>query len=372
MCSNLPVKYFILGIAFVVLAISVNADETKVIDEAKIMAQLAHSRATYKTIEAWTERTKAIREDRLKSQGLWPMPSRPRVKVITHSRREHDGYSVENVALETLPGFFCVGNLYRPLELSKPGPAILCPLGHFEGGRFCKDQQIRCAHFAREGATVFSYSMIGWDDSQQTTHHDPLVFRLQTWNSLRAVDYILSLPNVDQERLGVTGASGGGTQTLILALIEPRVRVSSPVVIVGLNAGGCLCEGGAWVYSNDIEVAAMIAPRPQLLISDGDDWTRDFPTKGLPFIEHFYELAGGKGAVKSVHFPKEGHDYGPSKRKAVYEFFALHLKMPLMIEDNSKIVIESPDQMEVFNAKYPLPAHAVKGSIAVAEAFCRK
>jgi hypothetical protein len=344
--------------------------------EKKVLALLAHDRETYKTADAWAERVRFVRKDFLGACKLWPMPARPPVKVISHSRREHDGYSVENVALETAPGFFSTGNLYRPLELSKPGPAILCPHGHFipiepgtPGGRFREEQQQRCAQFARMGATVFSYSMVGWQDSQQTTHLDPLVLALQTWNSLRAVDYVLSLPNVDPRRLGVTGASAGGTQSLLLALIEPRIRVCAPVVIVGFNAGGCLCEGGVWSYTNYPEVAAMLAPRPQLLISDGDDFTRDFPTKGFPFVEHFYELAGGKGAVQSVHFAKEGHDYGISKRKAVYEFFAKHLQMPLMTEDNSKIVFETPDQMEVFNARHPLPAHAVKGSAAVAAAF---
>ncbi len=372
----------ILGIlGTVALVVSARGDEASDFvkaQEAKALAHLAHDRETYKTAEAWAERTRVIREDFLKGQGLWPIPARPPVKVITHSRREHDGYSVENVALETVPGFYSVGNLYRPLGLPKPGPAILCPHGHFipmkpgtRGGRFREEQQQRCAHFARMGATVFSYSMVGWQDSQQTTHLDRLGFPLQTWNSLRAVDYVLSLPNVDPERLGVTGASGGGTQALILALVEPRIRVCAPVVIVGLNASGCLCEGGVWTYTNFPEVAAMIAPRPLLLISNGDDWTRDFPTKGFPFVEHFYELAGGKGAVKNVHLPKEGHDFGPSKRKAVYEFFALHLKMPLMAEDNRKLAFETPDQMEVFNAKHSLPAHAVKGSEAVAAAFAR-
>ncbi len=115
----------------------------------------------------------------------------------------------------------------------------------------------------------------------------------------------------------------------------------------------------------------MLAPRPQLLISCGDDWTRDFPSKGFPFVEHFYELAGGKGAVKNVHLAKESHDYGPSKRNAVYEFFAKHLQMAPMAEDNTKIKFEAPEQMEVFNAKHLLPAHAVKGSVAVKAAFER-
>ncbi len=339
-------------------------------DDAKVLAQLAHSRATYTTAEAWAERTRVIREDFLKGYGLWPLPARPAVKAIAHGRRERDGYSIENVALETMPGFYCTGNLYRPLHQSAPGPAILCALGHFTDGRYEPDQQRLCAQFARMGATVFSYSMVGRDDSRQTDHEDPLAFPLHTWNSLRAADYVLGLPDVDPGRLGMTGASGGGTQTLFLGLFEPRVRAIAPVVIVGLNAGGCICEAGnPWTYTNDVEVAAMIAPRPQLLVSVGHDFTRDFPAKGFPFVEHFYQLAGAGGAAASVHLADEGHDYGPSKRKAVYEFFAQHLKMPLIAEDAGTIAIEPPDRMEAFNAAHPLPAHAVKGREGVAAAF---
>lgn len=346
------------------------------IAEAKVIAQLVHDRETYTTPEAWTERTRVIREDFLSAMGLWPIPARPAVHAISHSRREHADYSVENVALETLPGFYSVGNLYRPLEQSTPSPAILCPHGHFKpvepgtaGGRFREEHQKLCANLARNGATVFSYSMVGWHDSQQTIHLDPRVFALQTWNSMRAVDYVLGLPNVDSDRLAVTGASGGGTQSFMLALVEPRIRACAPIVIVGLQSNGCLCEGGQWTYSNFPEAAAMLAPRPLLLVSVGDDFTKDFHAKGFPFVEHFYDLAGAKDAVKSVFLKDESHDYGPSKRKAAYEFFAKNLDWKIEPEDDGKFVFESPEQMQVFNATRPPPANAVKGMEAVAAAF---
>jgi len=348
-------------------------------EEAEVLKQLAHSRAICTTAYTWAERQQQIREGFLKGVRLWPLPDRAKVKAIVHSLRKYDGYSVENVALETLPGFYCTGNLYRPLRQEESGPAILCPHGHFiplepgtAGGRFREEHQVRCAHLARMGATVFSYSMVGWHDSQQHSHADSFAVVLQTWNSLRAVDYVLALPKVDSKRLGVTGASGGGTQTLHLTLAEPRVRASSPVVIVSPRAPevGCHCER-VWMMprTNLIEMAAAIAPRPQLLISVGTDPTRDFPTNGFPFVKHFYELTGNADAATNVHFPKEEHDFGPNKRKAVYEFFAKHLKMTLIAEDPSKITIEKPNQMEVFNAKHPLPADAVQGNKAVAAAF---
>ena len=358
-----------------------------VAEESAVREQLVRSRTRYTTADAWAERREELREEFLKGAGLWPLTERPPVEAIVHSRREHDGYSVENVALETVPGFYCTGNLYRPLDHDGPSPAILCPHGHFRPlGRFRENHQIRCAHFARMGATVFSYSMVGWQDSQQTGHDDPLVLALQTWNSLRIVDYLTGLDGVDPESVGITGASGGGTQTFFLALIDERIKVSAPLVIVYHWAApeGCLCEGGLPVMqqarTNAIELSAAVSPRPQLIISVGNDPTERFPEFGYPFIEHMYRVAGASDMVKSAHFPDEGHDFGPSKRALVYEFFAEHLRpdsgnkqqsgaLSLIPEDLSVITIETPDQMQVFSNKHPLPEDALAGSDAVDAAF---
>ncbi len=317
---------------------------------------------------------------------MWPLPDKTPLNPLVHSRREHDGYSVENVALETMPGFFCTGNLYRPLKgalkkgpLTKESlksPAVLCPHGHFQPlGRFREEHQIRCAHLARMGATVFSCSMVGWQDSTQTTHKDPLVLALQTWNSIRVIDFLTSLKGVDPDRVAVTGASGGGSQTLFVTLVDERVKVSAPVVIVypWTERDGCLCEGGLPIMgpsqSNAIEMAAAIAPRPQLLISAGkNDPTHDFPKVGFPFIEHVYKVHGRADAAANVHLADEGHDYGPSKRRAMYEFFAKHLGLELKDETPKTIPIEPPEAMQVFDDKHPLPSHALRGE-AVGRAF---
>jgi putative membrane-bound dehydrogenase-like protein len=361
-------------------------------DERRVLSQLNDSLKRYSTADAWGKRRAELRREFLKGAQLWPLPDRPPVNAIIHSLRKYKGYTVENVALETLPGFYCTGNLYRPLNRKELGPAILCPHGHFRPlGRYRENHQIRCAHLAQMGATVFSYSMVGWQDSQQTTHDDPLVLALQTWNSLRAVDFVSGLERVDANRVGVTGASGGGTQSLFLALIDDRVKASAPLVIVYPWAApqGCLCEGGMPVMkeadTNSIELAAATSPRPQLLISVGNDPTQNFPTVGFPFIERMYRVAGSAKSVQNIHLADEGHDFGPSKRKAVYEFFARHLRMTrnaflafgekqpqdldLLKEDLTRITIEKPEQMQVFGEKRPLPNHALKGSDAIAAAF---
>lgn len=345
--------------------------------QARVEKQLQRSEKAYLTSADWTKRRRELRTGFLKGAGLWPLPLRGPVKVIAHSRREHDGYSVENVALETMPGFFCTGNLYRPLDLKQPGPGILCPHGHFRPlGRYRASQQIRSAHFARMGATVFSYSMVGWQDSQQTTHDDPMVLALQTWNSLRALDYLAQLKEVDPNRLGVTGASGGGTQTFFLAALDDRVRVSSPVVIVypWTAPQGCLCEGGLPVMqeteTNAIELAASSAPRAQLVISVGaPDPTQNFPQFGYPFMQRVYEIHKAADHLQLLHLDTEKHDFGPSKRTAVYEFFAKHLNLSPQPEATETITIESPQALQVFGDNHPLPAHAIHGSTQIAKSF---
>jgi hypothetical protein len=350
-------------------------------DGERVLRDLARMDAEHRDSVAWDRRRSELRREFLKAAGLWPLPKQGPYSVVLEGDREYDGYSVRNVAIETLPGFFCTGNLYEPTPRSpsggRRGPGILCPHGHFKPlGRFRADQQIRCAHLARCGATVFSYSMVGWQDSTQTTHDDPLVLALQTWNSLKALDFICFYPEVDPARIGMTGASGGGTQTLYLALLDDRVKTSAPVVIVypwSAPHDCCRCEGGMPIMqaarTNCIEFAAAIAPRPQLIVSVGHDATAAFPEVGMPFVRRAYTAYRAADRIESVFLPKEEHDFGPSKRAAVYSFLARNLGFENRPEDLSHITIEAPAQMEVRIASHPLGKNAVHGSEAVARAF---
>ncbi len=360
-------------------------------DEVTVLKQLDQSLESYRTAEEWAARRVELRSEFLKGAGLSPLPDRPAPHVIRHSLRQHDGYTVENVAIETIPGFYCTGNLYRPVGRKELQPAILCPHGHFQPlGRYRDNHQIRCAHLAKMGATVFSYSMVGWQDSQQTTHDDPRVLALQTWNSLCAVDFLTGLERVDPTRVGITGASGGGTQTIFLTLIDDRIKACAPLVIVypWTAPDGCLCEGGLPVMqeaqTNAIELAAAVSPRPQLLISVGNDPTEKFPETGFPFIQKMYDIAGVSDAVSNIHLQDERHDFGPTKRREVYSFFAKHLKMSpgafyagaidqpsVPDEDLKRVVVETPEQLQVFNDQHPLPAEALHGSDAIASAMER-
>jgi uncharacterized protein len=354
--------------------------------------QLAEFARSYSSAAQWRRRAERVREGILRGAGLLPPPKKRALSPVIHSRRDHDGYSVENAAFESLPGFFVTGNLYRPKQGKPPFAAVLCPHGHFTypggGGRFRPDMQLRCGMLARMGAVVFAYDMVGWGESTQTTHEHPSVLALQLWNSIRSLDFLESLGEVDMKRVGITGASGGGTQSFLLAAVDDRVAVSVPVVMVSAHFfGGCNCESGMPIHrsrfhiTNNADIAALAAPRPQLLISCGEDWTKNTPQVEFPYIQNVYRLCGAADKVENVHLAEEGHDYGPTKRAAAFKFLAKHLGLELSRVadadcyegiDESGIIIERPDLLRVFDDLHPRPSHALKGAEAIAAALQAK
>jgi len=365
-------------------------------------AELKRLESMYHNATEWEERKLMLRKNILKGMNLWPLPTRTPLNAVISSKRELDGYTVENVYFESIPGFYVCGNLYRPLNDSVKHPIILCPHGHFPAdslggyGRFRPDQQKRCATFARMGATVFSYSMFGWGESIRqldTTaiiekpvvavidknHGIPLALTMQTWNSMRVIDFMETLTGIDPTKIAITAASGGGTQTFLLAALDDRVSVSVPVVMVSCHFfGGCNCESGMPIhqsedhFTNNAEIAAMIAPKPMLMISDGADWTKNEPTVEYPFIKRTYSFYNAENNVENVHFPLGVHDYGYEKRVPVYSFMAKHLGLNMAAVtnndgsiDESKSKLESAAIMLAFSSKNPHPQNALIGKYAI-------
>jgi len=265
-------------------------------DEKQAQEKLKEFRTQFQTKADWQARAERIRRGMLRGMKLERMPAPGALNPIRHSRREHDGYTVENIAFESLPGFWVTGNLYLPTKVDERTTklaGVLCPHGHLPDNRMLEQTQKRCAALARMGAAVFAYDMIGYGESTQSPHHHAEALRLQTYNSMRVVDFLLSLGNMDENRLGVTGESGGGTQSFVLAAVDPRIDVAVPVVMVSAGFyGGCICESGMPIHksieheTNNVEIAASIAPKPQLVISCGADWTKDVPRLEFPYMQH--------------------------------------------------------------------------------------
>jgi len=354
--------------------------------------------------EAWERRVAEVRRQILLAAGLWPMPAKLNVEPIIHGKIDRDGYTVEKVILETYPGFYLTGNLYRPKGRSGKLPAVLSPHGHWPEGRFhdCGPKEIRqaivagaerfevggrsplqsrCVQLARMGCVVFHYDMVGYADSKQLVHRSgerpdmnspqkwgffspeaesrlQTVFGLQTYDSIRALDFLCGLPEVDPSRVGVTGCSGGGTQTFILCAIDPRPAAAFPAVMVSTAMqGGCTCENCSYlrVGSGNIEFAALFAPKP-LGMTAADDWTKEIATKGLPELKQLYRLYGVEDRVMAKPMLQFPHNYNYVSRGVMYAWFNKHLKLgceePIVEEDYRPLSVA---EMSVWDAQHPQP-----------------
>ena len=330
-------------------------------------------------LESWKDRASMIKQGIITGMQLDKMPKvEGNFNPIIRNKIKMDGYTIESIAIESFPGFYITGNIYIPETPKEKNAAILSPHGHLSDKRLKSDIQYRCGALARMGAIVFTYDMVGYGESHQVTHKMPIALLLQTWNSRRVLEYLLSRSDVDPDRIGMTGGSGGGTQTFILTAIDDRIKVSAPTVQVSAHFfGGCVCESGMPIHkseeyqTNNVEIAALCAPRPLLLISNGSDWTRNTPRIEYPYVQKVYSVFNAEHRVENVHLPADKHDYGYTKRAVAYTFFAYHLKLNIksVMENNrieEKFVTILPQEvLKVFSDENPFPADALQGNEAV-------
>ncbi|MBI1841973.1 MAG: acetylxylan esterase [Verrucomicrobia bacterium] len=359
------------------------------------------------SVSAWEQRSQQVRRQILVSLGLWPMPTRSPMNPVIHGRIDREDYTVERVYFESMPGFFVTGNLYRPKGRAGKLPGVLCPHGHWQDGRFYDNKnvrqeiergaerfeeggrsvlQARCVQLARMGCVVFHYDMLGNADSQQLSleivHgfskqrpemigaknwglYSPQaesqaqnIMGLQTYNSIRSLDFLLGLEDVDASRIGVTGASGGGTQTFMLCAVDPRPTVAFPAVMVcTAMQGGCTCENasGLRIDTGNVEFAGLFAPKP-LGMTGADDWTKEMSTKGYPELRQLYTTLGHPENVHFRALNQFGHNYNSPSREVMYAWMNKHLKLgaaePVVERDYRRL---STAEMTVWDKGHPAP-----------------
>lgn len=372
------------------------------------------------SVEEWNTRKEFVLRQMKVACGLWPMPERPPIEATIHGRIERDEYTVDRVYFESSPGLVVTGSLYRPKNASGRLPTIVSPHGHWLNGRFhdhgaeeVKKEiasggeefevggrhplQARCVQLARMGCMVFLYDMMGYADgtlthelahgfakqrpelsspehwgifSAQSELRCLNILGLQTWNSIRVLDWITTRPDCDTSRIGVTGASGGGTQTFILTALDERVTAAFPAVMVSTAMqGGCTCENASHLRVNtgNIEFAALAAPR-SIAMSGANDWTVDIETKGFPELKKHYAMLGVPDNVNAKHFPFP-HNYNHPSRMMMYEFFNRTLKLGVKEISERDYVPLSKEEATVFDATHPAPAKTVETEVALLQAI---
>ncbi len=319
--------------------------------------------------EAWKERASALRDQLQVTLGLWPQPPKEPLEPRVYGLVDRGDYTIEKFVLKTLPGFYLSGNIYKPKTSSGRLPAILCPHGHWEDGRVNPEVQPRCIRLAKLGFFVVMYDMVGYNDSKYFKHEflNPHLNRwgyslpsLQTWNSLRVMDWLCERPDVDPARIGCTGESGGGTQTFLLAALDSRLAVSAPVVMVSEGfQGGCVCENAAGLRhgTDNVEIAALAAPRPMKLVGATGDWTVHTTSHTLPILREVYRLLGFGERVEAETFTFP-HNYNQTSRNAIYPFLTREF---LGFDDLERTregdqTVEKPEVLWTFNDQTLAPS----------------
>ena len=333
----------------------------------------------------------ALRSDYLYMLGLAPLPERtPLHATVTGKLKHRDGCMIEKLHFQSSPGLYVTANLYLPHGVKGPAPTILYLCGHYsqmkrDGNKAAPDCQSHALWFATHGYVVLVLDTLELGEIA-AIHRGTLRLNrwwwhsagytpagVECWNAMCALDYLVTRPEVDPERIGATGISGGGAVTFWVAAADERVKAAAPVsgmsdVMFYAGEGGvgvhCDCimfyNRARWNWAN---VAALIAPRPLLFVNSDNDVY--FPLPGVERmetrLERLYARFGAGDKVASV-LSMGGHGYRTDIRRAEYGFFNRYLKLnPRPVEDPDAWVMGrnvhpiAPDELGVFATDADLP-----------------
>ena len=334
--------------------------------------------AEIQSLDDWNAKKKLYRKQLHEMLGLDPLPERTPLKATVTGAVKHDEFEVRNLHFQSSPGLYVTGNLYVPNNLTAPAPTILYVCGH---GRVRIDgvdygnkthYQHHGAWFARNGYVCLTIDTIQLGELEGIHHgtyrHGMWWWNsrgytpagVEAWNCIRALDYLESLDFVDKERFGVTGRSGGGAYSWWIASIDERIKVAAPVagitdlqnhVVDGVVEGHCDCMYHVNTYGWDFaQVAALVAPRPLLILNTDDDGI--FPLDGVNrlFIKvrRIYKLHTKKSNLGLVITPG-GHGDSQELRVPAFNWFNKHLKGESRLIDKPAIKLFTPQQLKVFS-----------------------
>ncbi len=347
------VSVAVCAAAFVLQFPTTLAQETLLSEEFPAMLQrqaadLRASDAAPKTLAEWQRQRLQLRKDLERAWGGFPeehVDLQPRIMDTLH----RDGYRVEKLMFQTLPGVWMTANAYVP-ETAGLRPAVLCVHGHWKGAKQDPHVQARCIGLVKLGFFVLAVDAMGAGEravgKALGEYHGEMVAAtlwpvgrplsgLQVYENQRAVDYLLTRPEVDPHRLGITGASGGGNQTMYAGAYDERLKAIVPVCSVGnyqayLKAACCLCEvvPGALQFTEEWGVLALTAPRALMVMSatqDAFQFSVAEAQKSLALVKPVFELYGSSPHVRHAVFESK-HDYNRDMREAMYGWMTLHLK----------------------------------------------
>ena len=297
-------------------------------------------------LTAWKARRDEIRERVLDDLGLWPLPSRGPVNVHWGRRMEREGYTVQRLYWESWPGYWAAGYLYRPDHIEGRACAVLNPHGHWENGNRHPIVQARLVNLALRGYVCLAPDSVHLYDWERGIMPQTVM----TWNNIRAIDLLQSLPFVDPDRIGSAGVSGGAQQTFYLMAVDDRLKAAVPVCMVSkfrtiLDPYEVHCDcnhvPGVAADTDAPEMAARMAPDPALIITVTGDWTATFPAEDLPQVQAVYGLYGAQEKLWATHH-ESGHDYNQAMREETYQFMDRWLR-------------ELPDAGPVAELDVPVP-----------------
>ena len=301
----------------------------------------------------WREQRARIRQQLENAWGGFPVePSPLNARIVGTLQR--DGYRVEKVVFQTMPDVWMTANAYVPEpaaeEVDTRRPAVLCVHGHWRGAKQDPHVQARCIGLVKLGFFVLAVDAFGAGErgvgKALGEYHGEMVSAtlwpvgrplsgLQVYENRRAVDYLLTRSEVDEQRIGITGASGGGNQTMYAGAFDERLRAVVPVCSVGnyqayLGAACCMCEvvPGALQFTEEWGVLSLTAPRALMVISatrDAFQFSVGEAKKSLAVVESVYRLHDTPDYVQHAVF-ESPHDYNQPMREAMYGWMTRHLK----------------------------------------------